>query len=120
MRCIGQEAQRGHGAEPSADIDWRTFLTTIHKPAHPITPIPGATPIPSEIDADAVNDIGSDGRALGLRNISTLRFRSGRIVVIPPKESNVVNSVVNFGGVIDADSFGELESGGTVLVPSPR
>lgn len=137
----GIAAAEPFGDRKRPDIDWRTFLSGDEKPANPITPIPSEvttrnaiTTIPDQPRHKVSGDDGLDHRggdnvkknttnaspSLGLSNVSKLRFDSGRIVVIPPSPSNVVNSVVNFSNVVDADSFGTAKSGGAALVVSPR
>ncbi|MDA0780898.1 MAG: filamentous hemagglutinin N-terminal domain-containing protein [Rickettsiales bacterium] len=51
-------------------------------------------------------------------NEGTLRSRSGLIHIEASAASDVIESVVNLDGVIDADSFGEGKDGGTVLISS--
>jgi hypothetical protein len=137
------------GEGESLDIDLRNFLSMINRPANPITPIPSKTTTPnaittipdhprhkssendqrdlrgdgeatSTVDADAKNDAARSDKGLGQRNISKLRFESGQIVVVPPKDKPMVNSLMNLGGVVDADSFGPTATGGAVLVRSPN
>lgn len=54
----------------------------------------------------------------GVSNTGTLRAQSGRIAVSANIASDVVASVVNLDGVIDADAFTVNDDGGVVLVTS--
>jgi filamentous hemagglutinin family protein len=51
-------------------------------------------------------------------NEGTLQARSGLIHIEAKAASDIVDSVVNLDGVIDADSFGDGHDGGAVLVKS--
>ncbi|NQU72616.1 MAG: filamentous hemagglutinin N-terminal domain-containing protein [Rhodospirillales bacterium] len=70
------------------------------------------------VDASAMSNIAVDGEKLGVDNSGTLRAQSGQVVVTAATISQVVNSVVNLGGVVDADAFTATASGGSVLVAS--
>lgn len=70
------------------------------------------------VDADALGDIEADGKALGIDNTGTLQARGGEIALTAATISKVVNSVVNLGGVVDADAFAADGNGGTVLAVS--
>ncbi|PIR39511.1 MAG: hypothetical protein COV35_03075 [Alphaproteobacteria bacterium CG11_big_fil_rev_8_21_14_0_20_39_49] len=54
----------------------------------------------------------------GVTNTGTLQAKSGVVHISAAVASDVIESVVNLDGVIDADSFGEGEDGGTVLISS--
>ncbi len=54
---------------------------------------------------------------LGVKNTGGLQARSGQINISTSLASDIVNSVVNLDGVIDADIFGS-NGGGTILVTS--
>lgn len=55
---------------------------------------------------------------LGVTNTGTLRARSGVVSISSKAASTIAESVVNLGGVVDADAFGVDDNGGTVLVSS--
>ncbi|MCP5361349.1 MAG: filamentous hemagglutinin N-terminal domain-containing protein [Hyphomicrobiales bacterium] len=60
----------------------------------------------------------SAAKKLGIRNTGTLEAQSGTINVNAKAASELVNSVVNLGGVVDADSFTTDGKGGVVMVAS--
>ncbi len=70
------------------------------------------------VDANAMSNIAVDGEKLGVDNSGTLRAQSGQVMVTVATISRVVNSVVNLGGVVDADAFTADADGGSVLVAS--
>jgi hypothetical protein len=70
------------------------------------------------VDAATIGDIEGDGKAFGIDNTGTLQARSGEVVVTATTVAKVVNSVVNLGGVVDADAFTIGADGGTVLASS--
>lgn len=55
---------------------------------------------------------------VGIKNTGTLQAKSGVVNITATAASTLIDSVVNLDGVIDADSFGEGQDGGTVLVSS--
>lgn len=71
------------------------------------------------VDASGMANIAGDGEKLGIDNSAALHARSGQVMLTAATVSKAVNSVINLGGVIDADAFAASESGGMVLVASP-
>ena len=68
------------------------------------------------VPAGAVEQIVSDGKAVGVDNSGTLQARSGQVVISANVASEVINAVVNLNGVVDADAFAPNGQGGAVLV----
>ncbi|WP_455234429.1 two-partner secretion domain-containing protein [Thiogranum longum] len=68
-------------------------------------------------DVPAEIIIGEEG-PLGVTNTGTLQSRGGNVYLTAHMASNVVNSVVNLSGVVDADAFGSDPDGGTIMVAS--
>src|SRR5690242_15564925 len=68
------------------------------------------------VPAGAVEQIVSDGKAVGVDNSGTLQARSGQVVISANVASEVINAVVNLNGIVDADAFASNGQGGAVLV----
>ena len=68
------------------------------------------------VPAGAVEQIVSDGKAVGVDNSGTLQARSGQVVISANVASEVINAVVNLNGIVDADAFAPNGQGGAVLV----
>ncbi len=64
---------------------------------------------------DAIKDAGAK---LGVDNSGALRAQSGTIGISAALASQIVHSVVNLNGVVDASALGAGQNGGTVLVTS--
>ena len=64
---------------------------------------------------DAIKDAGAK---LGVDNSGALQAQSGTIGISAALASQIVHSVVNLNGVVDASALGAGQNGGTVLVSS--
>ncbi|MEW5942906.1 MAG: filamentous hemagglutinin N-terminal domain-containing protein [Pseudomonadota bacterium] len=70
------------------------------------------------VTKENVDAIAEQIEKLGVDNSGTLQAHSGMIGISANLASSIVQSVVNLGGVVDADAFGAGHNGGTVLVTS--
>lgn len=70
------------------------------------------------VTKENVDAIAESIEKLGVDNSGTLLAQSGTIGISANLASSIVQSVVNLGGVVDADAFGAGHNGGTVLVTS--
>ena len=70
------------------------------------------------VDKAAMDKIAADGKKIGVDNSGTLQARSGIVAITAQTASDIVKSVVNLAGVVDADAFAAGKDGGTILVAS--
>ncbi|BAN34264.1 hypothetical protein SCD_n00415 [Sulfuricella denitrificans skB26] len=70
------------------------------------------------VPKQAVEAIASAGDKLGVDNSGTLRAQSGIINISANLAHDIVQSVVNLGGVVDASAYSTGLNGGVVLVTS--
>ncbi len=70
------------------------------------------------VPKQAMEAIASEGDKLGVDNSGTLRAQSGTINISANLAHDIVQSVVNLGGVVDASAYSTGRNGGVVLVTS--